>query len=656
MRPEHIHDLVWVSEPALSPDGVSVVYVVNRVDKAVNQYRSRIFVTATDGSATPRALTDGKWNEVSPRWAPDGNSLAYVLARRSDHPDGPGAEIRMLSVAGPGESALVTASPEAISDVRFSPDGRRIAFVTRVRDSHYAVDDMAARRPRRVTRPFYRLNGQGVTLDRPSHVHVAELDGSGVVRDLTPGDAHYASPAWTADGDSIVASCEDPARLWLANDIDIIDVETTEVRHITNGTGRYQGPLVDDDGTIAVLGFDDTDTYPQNNRVGIIAPTASRATWLEHELDRTWDSIGDSSGTAGSGWSHSDGIWGIAQNRGNVHLYSVVPGAEPQLAVGGQRQVTGWSRRANTVAFTATTPIRPAELYVSIDGEERRITHVAGSLVSQVQPRDMSHFTAPSEDGTEIDAWVVTPHNFDPDRRYPMLLNIHGGPFSQYGSMFFDEAQHQAAAGFVVVMANPHGSSGRDTAWGQATMGRKHRQTGTGWGEIDYRDLMSVVDTAVDRFAYIDAARLGVIGGSYGGYMTSWIISHTNRFKAACSERAVNNLASLDQASDSAGLWRSWFGPSQREDLAEYMAMSPITYADAIKTPLLILHSDQDLRCPTEQADQLFAALVEDGKDVEYYLFPGENHELSRSGSPAHRVQRAELIIEFFTRHLVSND
>ncbi len=232
------------------------------------------------------------------------------------------------------------------------------------------------------------------------------------------------------------------------------------------------------------------------------------------------------------------------------------------------------------------------------------------------------------------------------------MLNIHGGPFFQYGTAFFDEAQLQAAAGFVVIMANPHGSSGRDTAWGQATMGRKHRVAGTGWGQIDYRDLMSVVDTALDRFAFIDSDRLGVLGGSYGGYMTSWIVSHTNRFRAACSERAVNNLASLDHSSDTAGIWRGWFGVSQREDLDEYMAMSPITYAGAIETPMLILHSDEDLRCPTDQADQLFYALLEDGKDVEYYLFPGEDHEMSRSGSPAHRRQRAEIIIEFFTRHL----
>ena len=201
------------------------------------------------------------------------------------------------------------------------------------------------------------------------------------------------------------------------------------------------------------------------------------------------------------------------------------------------------------------------------------------------------------------------------------------------------------------MFANPRGSSGRDDSWGGAIRGAKHANPGRGWGDLDYIDLMAVMDTALERFPFIDPERCGVLGGSYGGYMTSWIIGHTDRFVAACSERAVNNLVALDMGSDTAEMWSMWFGPSGLADPDEYLRQSPITHVDAMTTPLLILHSDNDLRCPADQADQLFYALLERDREVEYHLFPGENHEMSRSGSPVHRVQRAELILDWFHRH-----
>ena len=213
--------------------------------------------------------------------------------------------------------------------------------------------------------------------------------------------------------------------------------------------------------------------------------------------------------------------------------------------------------------------------------------------------------------------------------------------------------QLQASAGYVVLFSNPRGSSGRDTRWGRAIAGPKSRaDAGTGWGSVDYDDVLAVVDEALARYPFIDAERLGVLGGSYGGYLTSWIVSHTDRFKAACSERAVNNLVTLEYASDIATAFRGTFGVNHVDDPTEYLARSPISFVSRIRTPLLIVHSEEDLRCPIEQAEQLWVALRLLGREVEFVRFPGESHELSRSGSPIHRVQRAELILEFFDRHL----
>jgi dipeptidyl aminopeptidase/acylaminoacyl peptidase len=250
-----------------------------------------------------------------------------------------------------------------------------------------------------------------------------------------------------------------------------------------------------------------------------------------------------------------------------------------------------------------------------------------------------------------VDAWIVRPAEFEEGTRYPMLLNIHGGPFTQYSVGFFDEFQVYAGAGYAVVYSNPRGSSGYSEAWGRAIRG-PGEGLGPGWGSVDYEDVMAVAEEAVARFDFIDPDRLGVIGGSYGGYMTSWIVGHSNRFKAACSERSVNNMVSMYGSSDVGWVFKGYHGEFVHDDVDTYLRMSPWTYAKQIETPLLILHSEDDLRCNIEQAEVLFTTLRLLKKDVELVRFPAESHELTRSGNPAHRVMRFELLLEWFDRHL----
>jgi len=230
------------------------------------------------------------------------------------------------------------------------------------------------------------------------------------------------------------------------------------------------------------------------------------------------------------------------------------------------------------------------------------------------------------------------------------VLNIHGGPFTQYGDKFFDEFQVEAGAGYVVLYANPRGSSGYSEGWGRAIRGPV--EGGPGWGSVDYDDLMAVTDEANKRFAFIDPERIAVMGGSYGGYMTSWIIGHTDRFRCAISERAVNEMVSEDGSSDFAGFFRGYVGANPWEAPEAYRQISPLTYAEQITTPTLILHSEDDLRCPINQGEQLFTVLRALRREVEFVRFPGESHELTRSGSPTHRVQRFELVLDWLDRHL----
>jgi dipeptidyl aminopeptidase/acylaminoacyl peptidase len=262
----------------------------------------------------------------------------------------------------------------------------------------------------------------------------------------------------------------------------------------------------------------------------------------------------------------------------------------------------------------------------------------------------------PCADGSEeIDAWIMRPTDFDPARKYPVIVDVHGGPHSQYGETFFDEAQVQSAAGFVVIMSNPRGGSGREESWGQSILGPKHRIKGAGWGSIDVDDVLSVLDASLERYSFCDADRVGMIGGSYGGFMATWLAgTHGERFKAICSERAVNNMLTEEFTSDISTVFRAQIGPSPIEDPDEYWRMSPIRFVRDINVPMLIIHSEEDYRCPISQAEELFVAMRLLDKDVTFYRFPGEGHELSRSGSPIHRRQRAEIILDFFNQHLRS--
>jgi dipeptidyl aminopeptidase/acylaminoacyl peptidase len=338
-----------------------------------------------------------------------------------------------------------------------------------------------------------------------------------------------------------------------------------------------------------------------------------------------------------------------------VHLYRVPAdgSGKPELVVGGRRQIGSYDLAGGTLAYTVTTPTSLPELCVRVEGEERQLTDLGAEFVADRVLVEPEHFVATSADGTDVDAWIMLPTDAEEGERRPTLLNIHGGPFTQYGNRFFDEFQLQVAAGYVVLFANPRGSSGYSEAWGRAIRGRTAPvDPGSGWGGVDYEDLMAVVDEAVRRFPSVDPERLGVLGGSYGGYMTSWIIGHTSRFKAAVSERACNNLLTMEHTSDVAGSFRTEIGVSHLDDPEEYRRQSPITYVRDMHTPLLILHSENDLRCAIEQAEELFAALRMLGRTPEFLRFPGESHELSRAGAPKHRVQRIEAILDFFGRKL----
>ena len=645
MRPHDVYDLVNAGDPRLSPDGTRVAYVVTRSDEEANDYRSAIWVAPLDGSAEPRPFTSGEKRDSTPRWSPDGKWLAFASNRGEEK--APGA--LYVIPAGGGEARKLTDLKESVEAVAWSPDSTRLAFTARVRDEAYEEEDERKRPPRRFTRVFHKLDSVGWTGDRRKHVFIVELE-SGETTQLTSGDFEHDNPAWSPDGKQIAFDGLRDER-WdteLINRIYLVDAGGGEPLVLTGDEASYELAAFSPDGSrIAYRMVVEDGTYPHHGQIGVMNADGGEKRTLTESLDRQCSPYPD----------YREPIWDdgrlvfTVEDGGNTHLYSVAADASspPQLVVGGERSISGCDAGAGALVFVASTYTTMREVHVGPDAE--RLTNVGESFLTGRDLIEPERFTATSEDGYEVDAWLFRPPGFDESARYPAILTIHGGPFTQYGTGFFDEFQVMAAGGYVVLASNPRGGSGYSEEHGRAIRGPVG-DAGPGWGARDYEDLIAVVDTALERYDVVDPERLGVIGGSYGGFMTSWIVGHTNRFKAAISERAVNNLISMFGSSDLFWVFERQFGGPLWDNVDAYVDRSPSTYARSIETPVLVLHSENDLRCNIEQGEHLFTLLRLLGKEVEMLRFPSESHELTRGGSPRHRELRFEAVLDWFDRYL----
>ena len=658
----------FLSDPHISPDGKLAAYVLTKVDRAQNRRNSSVWMVALDGSRAPWQFTTGPQSSNSPRWSPDGKWLAFLSARPSgEAAAGPAAtgaappaatpatptpsaeqqraQLFVLSMDG-GEARRVTNLKNGVSSFQWSPDGSRFVLVSRVGPSDTRAENKDRSDVRHYKNTSYKFNDAGWFDDRRTHLWVVDVK-TGNSKQITEGnDWNDRDPQWSPDGERIAFVSNRSGKEYETDrntDVWVISAEGGKLTKISDHDEADANPRWSPDGRrIAFTGEVLNRDHP---KIWLASSSGGAASMLAaNGLDLI---------PSGLDWS-ADGKWIYFESgvRGEDHLLRV------DLAARSIAQVTHGARavrsadfnwRAKKMVYAANDFKHLDDLYVAdLDGgNERKLTNLNEALWHQLQLADVARFSYKSADNFDIDGFLVKPIGFQEGKKYPLILCVHGGPAGMYGVDWYHEFQVYAAKGYAVLFMNPRGSTGYGQKFERAIVNE--------WGGKDYVDVMNGVDEALKKYPWIDADRLGVTGGSYGGFMTNWIVGHTDRFKAAVTLRSVVNFISDDGTRDGAYGHAPDFGGDIFEKFDLYWERSPLKYARNVKTPTLILHSDNDFRVPIEQGEQWFRALNHFGVTTEIVMFPRENHNLTRAGEPKHLVESLNWQLYWFDRFLNGN-
>lgn len=712
----------FVGDPRISPDGRLVAYVLTTIDQRQNRRQSSVWLADAEGGRPPRQFTTSPQPSTSPRWSPDGRTLAFLSSRPADSGGGtvaaqsgtaatqstagasqsaptpssppnaaattpgaaatqsaaqtpasasapgaigtattpgvpsalavaaaagtdaaPRAQVYALSLDG-GEARRLTNLKNGVNSFQWSPDGTRLAVTTRTGPSDAKPPSSDVRHYRNTS---YKFNDTGWFDDKRSHVWIVDV-ATGGARQLTSGeDWNDSDPRWSPDGTRLAFVSDRTGHAFDESrntDVWVVNADGTGgLTKISDHDEADNSPRWSPDGkTIAFVGVVSQRDHP---KIWLALASGGSASRLAVEgLDLIPSNLEWAEG--GRALYFETGI------RGETHLFRVdVAARKLRQVTQGARAVRGvdMDERSRRMVYAANDFKRLDDLYVAeLDGGgERQLTRLNAKLWPQLRLQAVERLTYKGADGWDVDGFLVKPLGWQEGRKYPLVLSIHGGPAGMYGVDWFQEFQVYAARGWAVFYTNPRGSTGYGQKFERGIEGE--------WGGKDYVDVLNGVEAVLQKHPWLDRERMGVTGGSYGGYLTNWIVGHTDIFKAAVTLRSVVNFVSDEGTRDGAYGHTPDFGGDLFEKFDLYWERSPLKYAKNVRTPILILHSENDQRVPLEQAEQWFRALKHFGAPAEFVIFPRENHNLTRTGEPKHLVESLNWQTYWFERYLDGN-
>ncbi|MET3320209.1 UNVERIFIED_ORG: dipeptidyl aminopeptidase/acylaminoacyl peptidase [Peribacillus simplex] len=641
-----------VTDPKLSPDGSMAVYVQTRIDEKTEKYVSNLYMFSLITNETQQ-WTFGESRDTSPCWSPDGKNIAFISDRSGKK------QVHLISTIG-GESQQITHFINGTTNPIWSPCSTKLLLSTGLKEGEalFTVEEEKdlSKEVQRYDQLKYKWDGRGYFDQLYQQLVIVDIEKDENIL-LTENNIDYRPNAWSPDGKQIAYICGEAEKSDddLFSDIFIMELETKSSKKITGSSGFFKDPKWSPNGQYL--------SFIGHNKE--FAGATFSKIWLYSMFDQTiqcltegWDvQIGDSAigdfqiGAVDPGilWTNdSQGFYFLISDYGNTGVYyGSIEGAmypsilDPQHIYG--LTIDPESHRA---IVAISTPVHPGDLFVYnlMNGEKAQISFVNDEFLQHKYLSQPEPISFPSVDGLTIHGWIMRPTEFKDNQKYPLILEIHGGPHMMYANSYVHEFQTLANEGYTVLFTNPRGSVGYGQDFVNACRGD--------YGGMDYKDLMAAVDYTLATYDFIDHEKLGVSGGSYGGFMTNWIVGHTNRFKAAVTQRCISNWLSFYGVSDIGYYFTEWEIEGDIFDSADKLWQhSPLKYVSNVNTPLLLLHGEKDYRCPIEQSEQFFVALKRQKKEAQLVSFPGETHEVSRSGSPKMRIQHVEEIKGWFNKY-----